>query len=171
MGLGCHSSDGTRTASGDRPGRNMIVLELLVSDTNNCRGGYDLHIKLYQIVWWCCSINDGPKLCSSVICHCVCLKSIWVCLRKRCPKISWLIMIFLMKTSINLGLSIFFGTIPYQIVYYTSRSILCVYVYIYSVNPGLINPGWLIVVVPQIVIATEMVPPQLNIIKQPFGVY
>ena len=49
--------------------------------------------------------------------------------------------------------------------------IVCICIYIYSVNPGLINPGWLIVVVPQIVIATEMVPPQLNIIKQPFGVY
>jgi len=134
VGLGCHSSNVTRTASGDRPARNMIVLELLVSDTNNCRGGYDLHIKL-------CSINDGPKSCSSVICHCVCLKSIWVCLRKRCPKISWLIMIFLMKTSINLGLSIFFWDNPISdCLLYIPFYIVCLYI---ECQPR-INKPWLI---------------------------
>ena len=42
---------------------------------------------------------------------------------------------------------------------------------LYNVNPGLINPGWLIVVVPpnsDITYDTEMVPPP---IKQPIGVY
>ena len=109
-----------------------------VTDTNNCRGVYDLPIKLYQIVWYRCNTNDVSKFWPLVIAFGFVSKASGSVLEKGCPKIQWLIMIFPMKTSINLGTIPFFWDDPVSDcwLYKISNSILCidtymcVYVYI-----------------------------------------